>query len=593
MLDVIPADAAVTLDGLFAERVRRTPERVAYRYFDAASQSWRDLTWAETARRVGGWQAALAREGLAAGERVALMLRNCPEWVIFDQAALGLGLVTVPLYTSDRPDNVAYIVEDCGARVLLVEGGEQWRTLSAASAAMPSLKRIVSLAPVDDSPSDPRLVSAGAWAESEGELLQGGRDPDALASIIYTSGTTGRPKGVMLSHRNMLTNAQGCLRAMDVLCEDLFLSFLPLSHTFERTVGYYLTLMSGSTTAYARSVQQLAEDLQTVRPTILISVPRIYERVYGAIRQKLVEGPPANRRLFELAVDVGWGRFEHFQGRAPWRPAHLLWPLLKPLVADKVLARLGGRLKAALAGGAPLPPDVARMFIGLGLPVLQGYGLTETSPVVSCNRPDDNLPASVGKPIEDVSVRLGERDALLVKGPNVMLGYWNNPEATRAVLSEDGWLDTGDTARFDDAGRIYITGRLKEIIVLSNGEKVSPSDMEAAIVKDPLFEQVLVLGEGRPFLSVLTVLNPDEWRKLAAEAGLDPAVPGADAETLALDRIAQRIHEFPGYARVRRVTLSLTPWSVENGLLTPTLKLKRARVVDRFHAEIDRMYAGH
>ena len=284
-----------------------------------------------------------------------------------------------------------------------------------------------------------------------------------------------------------------------------------MSHTLERTAGYYLTMMAGASVAYARSIPQLGEDLATIRPSIMISVPRIYERVYGAIKTKLAEGPAFRRKLFEFAVEVGWARFEHQQRRGPWRASFLLWPVLDRLVAAKVMARLGGRLRAAVSGGAALSPEIARLFVGLGLPILQGYGLTETSPVVSTNRLDDNIPASIGKPIPGVQVKLGDKDALLVKGPNVMLGYWNLPDATKAMFTADGWLNTGDTARFDATGHLYITGRLKEIIVMSNGEKVPPVDMEAAILQDNLFEQVLVLGEGRPYLTAFVVVNPDQW----------------------------------------------------------------------------------
>jgi long-chain acyl-CoA synthetase len=401
----------------------------------------------------------------------------------------------------------------------------------------------------------------------------------------------------MLSHYNMLTNAYAATGKMAVRRDDVFLSFLPLSHTFERTVGYYLCVMTGALTAYARSVQQLSEDLLSVRPTILISVPRIYERVYGAIRAKLAEGPPIRRKLFDKAVDVGWRRFEHAQGRAPRSAGFLLWPLLDALVASKIRARLGGNLRAALSGGAALPPEISRVFIGLGLTILQGYGLTESSPIISANSLEDNLPASVGTPIREVEVRIGENDALHARGPNVMLGYWNNPEATAAMFTADGWLNTGDTARIDEQGHIFITGRLKEIIVLSNGEKVPPVDVEAAIMRDRLFEQVMLIGEGRPYLSAIAVLDGDEWTKLAASLELDPEAEESlrDDRMLreVLARIGAQMREFPGFAQVRRVTVTRAPWTVENGLLTPTLKLKRARVLDHFQAELDGMYAGH
>ncbi|MGH8703441.1 MAG: AMP-dependent synthetase/ligase, partial [Burkholderiales bacterium] len=371
------------------------------------------------------------------------------------QAALGLGLVVVPLYTQDRPENVAYIIHDSGCKVLLIEGAEQWQPLSEVKGQLGSLTRILTVQSVPNA-GEPRVRSVGEWLPDQGGATRHvPRDPNALATIVYTSGTTGRPKGVMLSHHNILSNAAAA--SLDVLTtgpDDMLLSFLPLSHTFERTCGYYLTVMSGATNSYSRGIPQLAEDLQAVRPTILVSVPRIYERVYGRIRTALDEGSPLKKKLFTLAVEVGYARFEHSQGRGPWKPSFLLWPVLNALVAKKILARLGGRMRAAISGGAALPPEISRVFTGLGLTVLQGYGLTETSPIACANRPDDNLPASVGRPIPDVQVRIGANNALMIKGPNIMLGYWNNPDATKAMIGPDGWLNSGDTARIDDQGHV-------------------------------------------------------------------------------------------------------------------------------------------
>ena len=595
---VISVEAAVTLDGLFRERVRQTPDLVAYRDFNQQHSNWRDYTWAQINYQVARWQAALEKDGLRPGDRVAVMLRNSPEWVIFDQAALGMGLVVVPLYTQDRPDNVAYIVNDSGCKVLLFGTFEQWTMFADVRHQLGALVRILTVEPLSGVADDPRLKSIVDWLPGEGgETRHVPREGNALATIVYTSGTTGRPKGVMLSHHNILTNAYSCLQVMAIGHDDLFLSFLPLSHTFERTCGYYLTMMSGSTVAYARSIPQLGEDLQTVRPTMLISVPRIYERIWGTIRAKLDEGPPFRKKLFLLAARIGYDRFEHAQGRGPWKPSFLLWPALNALVASKVLARLGGRMRAALSGGAALSPEISRVFIGLGLPVLQGYGLTETSPVACANRPGDNVPASVGQAVPGVEVKIGDKGALLIRGPNVMLGYWNNEEATRAMVQSDGWLNSGDTARIDEKGHVFITGRLKEIIVLSNGEKVAPVDMEAAIMRDPLFEQVMLLGEGKPYLGVMAVLNADNWKKLCAEHDLDANAPDTvrskQVEDIALEHIGRQLREFPGYAQVRRAALTLEPWTVENGLLTPTMKLKRAKVMEKFNAEIDRMYEGH
>ncbi|HYN78678.1 MAG TPA: AMP-dependent synthetase/ligase, partial [Lamprocystis sp. (in: g-proteobacteria)] len=418
-------------------------------------------------------------------------------------------------------------------------------------------------------------------------------DPGALATIVYTSGTTGRPKGVMLSHRNLLSNAHGGVTVIDCYQEDVFLSFLPLSHALERTGGYYLPMMTGSCVAYARSVAQLGEDMQTIRPTVMIAVPRVFERVYARIADQLAARPAPARWIFELAVAVGWRRFLRDQGRGGWHPLLLLWPLLRRKVATPVLDKLGGRMRAAVSGGAPLPYPVARTFIGLGLPLLQGYGLTETSPIIAVSPLKANIPESVGVAIRGVQVRIGPDDELLVKGHNVMMGYWNNHAATARVLTQDGWLHTGDQARITD-GHIYITGRLKDILVLSNGEKVPPGDMEMALALDPLFEQAIVLGEGRSYLTALLVLNADLWNGLAQEHGLDPESAKSLEDPRLVKEMLKRVRlalaDFPGYAKIRRATLSLEPWTVENGLLTPTLKVKRSQVVERNRSAIHQMY---
>ncbi len=595
-VDIISPEQAVTLHGLFLERVRRTPDKLAYRHFDIQQSVWIDLSWKQMLEQVARWQAALAKEGLAKGDRVAIMLRNCPQWVMFDQAAMSLGLIVVPLYTVDRADNIAYIVNDAEVKVVLFETAVQWQELSSVIGEMGCVQRFISL---DDFGSDePRLVSASRYLPETSQI----QPPvpceiGELASIIYTSGTTGRPKGVMLSHNNMLSNTYDVMETFTMLDDDLLLSFLPLSHTFERTCGYYLQVMTGATVAYARSIPLLSEDLQNIKPTILISVPRIYERINAAIKAKLDEGPALKRKLFGLAVDVGWARFLHKQGRGGWKLSFLLWPLLNALVAKKLLARLGGRLRTAVSGGAALPADISRLFVGLGLQVLQGYGLTETSPIVSGNKPDSNFPDSIGQPIRNVQVKLGPQNALMVKGPNVMMGYWKNPEATRAIIDEDGWLNTGDVARISETGHIYITGRLKEIIVLSNGEKIPPADMEAAILNDPLIDQVMIYGEGKPYLVALAVLNPELWPLIAAKLGVPPDEPkslsDSNVEAKVLRRIARNISEFPGYAKVHRVLLLTTPWNIDNGLLTPKLSLKRNKVVEMFGKQIEELYEGH
>jgi long-chain acyl-CoA synthetase len=595
--DFIAADAAGTLAGLFRERVKRSPNKVAYRQFSEASKQWCDTTWQEMATQVARWQEALEKEGLQHGDRVAVLLRNCKEWVTFDQAALGCGLVIVPLYTDDRPESAAYILNHSGAKVLLLQGEEQWQGLLTVYDQLDDLVRIITLEPVTAPDGDTRISSVADWLpETAGELHTDDGDSSELATIVYTSGTTGRPKGVMLSHWNILFDSDSALEIVQMHADDLLISFLPLSHTFERTVGYYIPMMVGATIAYARSIPELGEDLQTIQPTLMISVPRIYERVYNKIQAGLAEKSPVATRLFNLAVDTGWKRFLHQQGRGNWHPSFLLWPLLNKLVAGKIMAKLGGKMKLAASGGAPLPMPIARVFIGLGLNLVQGYGLTETSPILTANPEDDNDPGSVGVPLRGLELRIGENDELLARGPVIMLGYWDNPEATSDVIDAEGWFHTGDKARIEN-NHVYITGRLKEIIVMANGEKVPPSDMEMAIALDTLFEQVMIIGDNRPYLTAMIVLNEDQWAIHANNLKLDVHNPDAPAdesfEKRVCDKIAKQLSEFPGYAVIRHATCVLEPWTIENELITPTLKLKRNRIMERFEADIEKMYEGH
>ena len=595
LTDVIPLEQAGTLYGLFCERLKRSPHHTAYRSYSNDTKSWYDVTWEEVATQVARWQEALSNENLEPGDRVAINLKNCKEWVFFDQAAMGLGLVTVPLYPDDRPDNVAYILQDADVKLLFLQTPAQWKRLAPSITEEHALKRVI----ISNTDNDALLapaVYADKWLpENWGVIQDWDSDPHQLASIIYTSGTTGRPKGVMLSHHNMLSVASGSLKYFDVGPSDIFLSFLPLSHTLERTAGYYLPIMTGSVVAYARGIPQLADDMAHIKPSIMIAVPRIFERIYSRLHSQLAGKSFVARRLFQLTAALGWARFQHKQGDSWWRPSFLLWPIFDKLIASKVKEKFGGNMRLILSGGAALPEQVAKLFIGLDMCLLQGYGLTETSPVISVNAPDTNIPSSVGKAIPGVAVMIGKNDELLVRGPGNMLGYWNNHKATSQTINAQGWLHTGDQARIGKDGHIFITGRIKDILVLSNGEKVPPGDMESAILMDNIFEQVLVLGEGESYLSALLVLNSDNWFALAKEHGLD----GFDHESLnnkalnnnIIQRLRKLLHDFPAYAKIRRVTLTLEPWSVDNGLMTPTMKIKRPKVIEHHQVDIDKMYS--
>lgn len=590
-----------TLYGAFVERVRRTPDNVAYVQYERESKTWTEKTWAEMAEMIAFYQSAYRRENLQVGDRVAIIMKNCREWVAADIAALGLGLVTVPLYCDDRADNVAYILNDSVTKILVVEGAMQWQRIASSVMEVESLQRIVLMEPDKAGnlprPEDSRMVLIDDWLPEEAEPAEAVRfeDYEKLASIVYTSGTTGRPKGVMLSHKNMMSVAAAALDILDVDERDMALSFLPLSHTFERTCGYYITILTGTSTTYSRGILQLADDLQVVRPTALIGVPRIFERIYARLKLQLDKDSAFKRFVFNSAVSVGWSRFLWKQGRSRWKLSFIFWPLLHKLVAGKVMDRLGGRMRFAVAGGAALPEAVAKTFIGLGLPVIQGYGMTETSPVVAVNAVDDNIPSTVGKILPGMEARIAEDGELQVKTPGRMMGYWNNHAATEDVLMEDGWIHTGDIAEFEGQ-HLRITGRIKDIVVMSNGEKLPPGDMENAIMLDTLFEQVMIVGEGKQFLSALVILNPDVWYDFANSKGWDPKDENTLKDPKVIRAINMRVQatlkEFPAYAKIRRVYPSIEPWSVENGLLTPTLKVKRAKVLERFSSEIDAMYEG-
>ena len=594
--DTIAASQASTLWGLFRERVRRSPDAIAYREYNRTEGSWRDHTWRMISERVDWFRAALARENIAVGDHVAVLLPNGIDWVCLDLAAHGSGLVIVGLYPHDTAASNAYILAHSDARLVFLDTEARWKSLWPFRSEFPSLERVW----IRDARGGPAPSSAGPIVRELADVLANASEPPSqhptapsdLATLIYTSGTTGRPKGVMLSHYALLWNAQASAAVIPPRRDDVFLSILPMAHAFERTVGYYLPMMGGCTIAYARSAQDLPEDLITVRPTVMLGVPLLFERMSAAIWAK-VAASPAKRSLLRITASVGWRRFVAAQHRASAGLAErLLWPILKRYVAMPVLAAFGGRLRVAISGGAPLDQGVARMLIGLGLPLVEGYGLTEAAPVVAANGLDDNLPGSVGRPLAGIEVKLTSKGELLVRSPSIMIGYWKDDAETARTLDATGWLATGDVAEINEDGRIFIRGRLTEIIVLSIGEKVNPNVVEAALTRDPLFEQAVVVGNRRPFLAAIIVLNADAWKLFAASKGLDPQQPNHAASKIeVLARITSLLVALPRYAQVRAVHLALETWTIEAGLLTPTLKVKRDVVVPLFAKEIDDLYA--
>jgi long-chain acyl-CoA synthetase len=594
---MIDARQASTLWGLFRERVRRSPDAIAYRNYNSKEGRWCEHKWRMISERVDRYRTALAQEGIRAGDRVAVLLPNGIEWVCLDVAAHGSGLVVVGLYPHDTAASNAYILGHSDARLVLLDTEARWKSLWPFRSHFPSLGRVwVRDARGNSAPSPTGLIVrelADVLANASEPPSHHSAAPSDIATLIYTSGTTGRPKGVMLSHFALLWNAQATAAVIPPRQDDVFLSILPIAHAFERTVGYYLPMMGGSTIAYARSAQDLPDDLVTIRPTVMLGVPLLFERMSAAVWTK-VAASVATRNLLRITASIGWCRFVATQRRAsPQLAVRLLWPILKRYIAMPVLAAFGGRLRVAISGGAPLDQGVARLLIGLGLPLVEGYGLTEAAPVVAANGLDDNLPGSVGRPLDGIEVKVTPKGELLVRSPSIMMGYWKDDAETARTLAATGWLSTGDIAEINEDGRIFIRGRLKEVIVLSIGEKVNPNVVEAELTRDPLFEQAVVVGDRRPFLAAIIVLKAEAWSLFAASKGLDPHQPNHAASKIELlARITSLLDALPRYAQVRAVHLALEPWTIEAGLLTPTLKVKRDVVVPLFAKEIDDLYAN-
>ena len=589
-------------------RARQIPQTVALRQYDRKEKAWKDVTYASLDKQITAWRRALEALHLERGARVAILLNNSVDAVLADQAVLANGLITVPLHAIDTPGSSAFILIDSQSSALITNKADRWGLIEKTNVPMPDLKHVILTEEtgINEKDEHRQILSKDIWLASGKDIqeLPEGPKSEDLAAIVYTSGTTGRPKGVMLTHHNVVENVIATLIHIAPAPKPgyIFLSFLPLSHTFERTAGYYLALGMGCTITYNRSIMLLAEDLRTVKPDVLISVPRIYEKIYARINEQLGKKPAIARWLFNCAVNVGWRKFcaenKLPVPKSPWQFADsFTGPILKKLVADKVLEQFGGNLKVAIAGGAALNGKVARVFGGLGLAPIQGYGMTEASPIIAGNSLTLNQPDTVGKLFSNLQMRLApETHEIQIRGSSIMKGYWKRPEDTARVLDSEGWLSTGDVGEINETGLLRIKGRIKEIIVTSTGEKVPPVDLELALETDPLFSQAYVVGENKPFISAVTVLNPEEWKKLAAElkvSASEASLKLTSVRTAILKRVKAAAADFPHYALPRKVLLTLKPWTIENGLLTPTLKLKRTPLAKFFKKEIDEIYEKH
>jgi long-chain acyl-CoA synthetase len=582
-----------SLTGAFLERIRRTPDLVAYREFTGAR--WHDWTWKDVLQRVECLRAALAAAGLKAGDRIALALPNGTDWVAFDMAALSMGFVVVPLYLDDSPANTAYVLAHAGARLLAIDSVARWQALLPHWADLGDLEHIWIKEAVEGESGGivrPGLVSLAHVLERAGPppgWLPA--DPEALATIIYTSGTTGRPKGAMLTQRALLWNADAAVQLIPPRTDDLFLSCLPLAHAFERTVGYYLPMLGGSTVAYSRSIKLIAKDFVELKPTVFLGVPRLYERAVSVVRSQ-ADANLLSRALLEATARLGWRQFECQQGRGAGLGGLQLsaWRFLDRWLAARVRGAFGGRVRVAVSGGAPLPFDVSRLLLACGVPLIEGYGLTEAGPVVATNSVDDNCPGSVGRPLKGVEVKTLATGELVVRSPSAMTAYWKDPGLTEDTVDREGWLHTGDIAEIK-GGRVFIRGRLRELLVLSTGEKVLPAEIEARILRSGLFENALVVGSGRPFLVAVVVVSADGLQRLTGFGSQGPADPNApQVREAALREISSQLNDAARHEQVRAVLLTQDAWSVANGRLTPTLKVRRTLLEKLYGDEIARLY---
>jgi long-chain acyl-CoA synthetase len=605
----------------------RGQERPLLRYKDRGD-GWKDLTVGDVEQRVQALAGFLHEEGVRKGDRVAILSENRPEWVVADQAAQALGGVNVTIYTSLPPAKIAYILRDSGARVLVVSVPVQRKKVEEILDECPDLERVVVMSEVPEEASDAYVHwsdalehGAEVWAAHE-DTLSGIVDriePDDTSSLIYTSGTTGEPKGVVLSHRNFCSNVKAALKQFPIGPTDHHLSFLPLAHAFERTAGYLAMLAAGATISYAESIEAVSQNLLEVQPTVMISVPRVFEKVYNRVTKQASEGGAVKQKLFEWAVGAGKKHAKADQNGSAGPLLKAQNALAQRLVFSKLHEKLGGNLRFAVSGGAALPKKIGTFFQAAGITIVEGYGLTETAPIMTANPLDAPRYGTVGHVLPGVTVGIQELDSneiigsvggdeyptgatteegeILVKGPNVMQEYWKRPEETRSVFDPDGWLHTGDVGRFEN-GYLKITDRIKHLIVSRGGKNIYPGPIEDEFKTQAWFDQMMVVGEDRPFLTALVVPDFESVRMKARDLGIQES-NFSDEEIIGMEDVQSLFDQaFNTYNRnasahekIRNFHLIADPFSVEQGTLTPTMKLKRSVIEDRYADEIDEMYA--
>jgi len=576
------------------------------------------ITHAELYGQVEAMALALRALGLSRGDRIGIMSENRLEWVVADFACVCSGMVDVPIFPILTAKQVEFIFTDAEVKAVFCSNAFQLNKLLKALPSLPSLNHVVVMQEeVLHGEIDAGGKNLVAFAEllREGMRLReavGGQlrnlvaqaQPDDLLTLIYTSGTTGNPKGVMLTHGNFAANIHGAAAAFPIHTDDVVLSYLPLCHSYERTAGYYTCFACGATIAFADSIETVSENLLEIRPTLMTSVPRLFERIKGRIEKSVAAGPENNRKIFDWALRIG---IEKARAEQREKSVGLLlrarYAFADKLVFTKVRQRTGGRIRFFVSGGAALSTDVGEFFFALGLKVIEGYGMTEASPIISANPFSRPRLGTVGVPLNNVEVRIAEDGEILTRGPHVMKGYLNDPASTAEVIDSDGWLHTGDVGRFDDDGYLRITDRKKYLFVSSGGKNIAPGPIESLLLGSRLIDQIILIGNDRPFITALIVPNFEALVEIAQAQGLNvgaldqhnerEALLDQDAVILVFEAEIKRMQrDLAAFERVRRFGLLPEHFSVENGMLTPTLKVRRNVVEQKFADRIEKMYEG-
>ena len=571
---------------------------------------WIIRTYVETGRRVAGLARAfvtpglLTEDGLQRGDRISLFAGNCPEWIEADLAGMTIGVIPVPIYPTSTPDQIVHIVTDAGVRVIITAGPKELDRILEARDQMPGLETVILINPADQvgdhdgltvlSLEQVRQAGVSEEIQTVVEERMGQSCPDDVAALIYTSGTTGEPKGVMISHRAALAELQALDAFFDVTSADHSLSFLPLSHALEW--GWSMAVIRhGCLNTFVPNPKTISAMLTEVRPTLFVSVPKLYEQVMSVAREK-VSDSPAKLKIFEWSIRIGreWWQAEQ-EGRRPSVSLRARHGVADRLVLKAIRDAIGGPKTVLAAGGAPLRKEVEEFFAACGLLVCQGYGLTEASPLVSFNSPGGYKFGTAGRPLVGSQMTTTEDGEILYRGPNVMKGYWKAPEATAAAI-EDGWLHTGDIGHIDEDGFLVITDRLKDIIVTLNGKNISPQPIENSLMKDPLFEHAVLLGDNRPCLTLLVKPSLPQVEELAERLHIT-SMTGPEmlrSEELAEEirrRVAEITEKLPHQEQIRDLRVLWDEFTTDNGLLTPTLKVRRREVEKRFTEIVEEMYA--